>query len=60
MTALATQMRHFGLVSAAAQRNIERQTIETGATSDYRALVCIFLSGGNDSNNMIVPRHSSS
>jgi uncharacterized protein (DUF1501 family) len=23
--------------------------------SDYKALVCIFLAGGNDSNNMIVP-----
>src|SRR5438874_7846063 len=27
----------------------------TPATSDYRALVCIFLFGGNDSNNTIVP-----
>jgi uncharacterized protein (DUF1501 family) len=34
----------FGLVSAMAQ----------GAT-DYKALVCIFFFGGNDSNNMIVP-----
>lgn len=24
--------------------------------ADYRALVCVFLYGGNDSNNMIVPR----
>ncbi len=23
--------------------------------ADYKALVCIYLSGGNDSNNMIVP-----
>src|SRR5215471_12209300 len=23
--------------------------------NDYKALVCIFLSGGNDSNNLIVP-----
>ena len=23
--------------------------------SDYKALVCIFLSGGNDSNNLIIP-----
>ena len=26
-----------------------------GAATDYRALVCIFLFGGNDSNNLIVP-----
>lgn len=25
------------------------------AISDYKALVCIFLAGGNDSNNLIVP-----
>lgn len=27
--------------------------------SDYRALVCVFLSGGNDSFNMLVPRETS-
>jgi uncharacterized protein (DUF1501 family) len=34
----------LGLVSALAQ-----------STSDYKALVCIFLFGGNDANNLIVP-----
>lgn len=28
------------------------------ASSDYKALVCIFLYGGNDSNNMIIPLDS--
>jgi uncharacterized protein (DUF1501 family) len=28
------------------------------APSDYRAMVCIFMNGGNDSNNMIVPTDS--
>jgi uncharacterized protein (DUF1501 family) len=37
----------LGLVSALAQ-----------ATTDYKALVCIFLFGGNDSNNMLVPTDS--
>ena len=27
-----------------------------GSFTDYRALVCVFLHGGNDSFNMIVPR----
>ena len=27
----------------------------TAQAADYRALVCVFLYGGNDSNNMIVP-----
>jgi uncharacterized protein (DUF1501 family) len=37
-------MERFGLLTAHAQ-----------AVSDYRALVCVFLFGGNDANNMIVP-----
>jgi uncharacterized protein (DUF1501 family) len=37
----------FGLVSALAQ-----------GTTDYKALVCIFMFGGNDSNNMLVPTDS--
>ena len=28
---------------------------QSGAPSDYRALVCIFLVGGNDGNNMVIP-----
>jgi uncharacterized protein (DUF1501 family) len=28
---------------------------EASETSDYRALVCIFMLGGNDGNNLIVP-----
>jgi uncharacterized protein (DUF1501 family) len=38
----------FGLVNALAQ-----------GTQDYKALVCVFLFGGNDSNNMVVPFGSS-
>jgi uncharacterized protein (DUF1501 family) len=29
--------------------------VTANAASDYKALVCIFLFGGNDANNMIVP-----
>lgn len=42
-TALAMTAEKFGLASALAQ------------SADYRALVCVFLNGGNDSDNMIVP-----
>ena len=41
---LVSGLSKFGLMSALAQ-----------GTSDYKALVCIFMFGGNDSNNMIVP-----
>lgn len=54
MTALATQMRHFGLMSAMAQES-DRSNV---APSDYRALVCVFLAGGNDGNNTIIPNHN--
>jgi uncharacterized protein (DUF1501 family) len=43
-TSLVSGLSKFGLVSALAQ-----------GTADYKALVCIFMFGGNDSNNMIIP-----
>lgn len=42
-------LRPFGLLPALAQGG-----------SDYRALVCVFLFGGNDSNNTIVPMDDAS
>jgi uncharacterized protein (DUF1501 family) len=44
----AASFNRFGLVNALAQ-----------SAQDYKALVCVFLFGGNDSNNMIVPLSSS-
>lgn len=57
MTALATQMRHFGLMSAMAQKVEDDGKSSEAVPSDYRALVCIFLAGGNDSNNTVIPNH---
>ncbi|HMQ02789.1 MAG TPA: DUF1501 domain-containing protein [Pyrinomonadaceae bacterium] len=57
MTALATQARHFGLVNALAAERAEARSAK-GISSDYRALVCILLNGGNDGNNTIVPIHN--
>ncbi|HZQ62462.1 MAG TPA: DUF1501 domain-containing protein [Casimicrobiaceae bacterium] len=42
--ALAATLGRFGVESAQAQ-----------GVTDYKALVCLFLFGGNDSNNLIVP-----
>ncbi|HXG83275.1 MAG TPA: DUF1501 domain-containing protein [Pyrinomonadaceae bacterium] len=56
MAALATQFEHFGLMSAMAQTVEDANAPE--APGDYRALVCIFMQGGNDGNNTIVPNHS--
>ena len=41
--AFAAGIQRFGVINALAQG------------SDYRALVCVFLAGGNDGNNMVVP-----
>jgi uncharacterized protein (DUF1501 family) len=57
MTALATQMRHFGLMQAMAQKADDANT--SAVPPDYRALVCIFMSGGNDGNNTVIPNHNS-
>lgn len=59
MATLASQFQHFGLMSALAQK-IDSKT-RTGAPlgTGYKALVCVFLSGGNDGNNLVVPNHSS-
>lgn len=56
MVTLATQFEHFGLMSALA-RNVKQTAYDAG---DYRALVCIFMAGGNDGNNTVIPNHNSS
>ncbi len=42
--ALASNLGTWGVQSAEAQ-----------AATGYKAIVCVFLFGGNDSNNMVVP-----
>jgi len=53
--AFAAASKQFGLMSALAQDNVGAQSAQAAASSPYKALVCIFLFGGNDANNMIVP-----
>ena len=50
-SAFASTLTRFGLVDALAQHH--HHTVAPLAT-DYRALVCVFLSGGNDAWNTIV------
>ncbi|HEV7645760.1 MAG TPA: DUF1501 domain-containing protein [Pyrinomonadaceae bacterium] len=54
MASLATQARHFGLMNAMAS-TVQDNSFAPG---DYKALVCIFMSGGNDGNNTVIPNHS--
>ena len=48
---VASTIRDFRLVNSALAQN-------SGPFSfaDYKALVCVFLSGGNDGNNLVIPR----
>jgi uncharacterized protein (DUF1501 family) len=55
MTAVATQMRHFGLVDVLARERRDESAVTTG--DDYKALVCVFLNGGNDGNNSVIPNY---
>ncbi|HMF55815.1 MAG TPA: DUF1501 domain-containing protein [Pyrinomonadaceae bacterium] len=48
--ALISSLEQFSMISAFAQ--------QADVASDYKALVCIFMSGGNDCNNTIVPLDS--
>jgi len=46
--AMLASLDKFNLVNAMVQE-------QTDVASDYKALVCIFLSGGSDGNNMVIP-----
>lgn len=61
MVTLATQAEHFGLMTALAQKvdADPNKKARLGGTG-YKALVCVFLGGGNDGNNTIIPNHNSS
>src|SRR4051794_23101995 len=64
-----TRRRFFGQASCAAVSSLpvlntilnlqlaqDLSAVTAPANGEYRALVCLFLSGGNDSFNMLVPR----
>jgi uncharacterized protein (DUF1501 family) len=44
-----------GMLSALAQLRMIGAVAADSSPSDYKALVCLFLYGGNDSNNLLVP-----
>src|SRR6185436_16494100 len=43
------------LTAAIGDLRFINSAVAQSSISDYKALVCIFLSGGNDSNNLIIP-----
>jgi uncharacterized protein (DUF1501 family) len=53
MLSTLAQLRMMGAVASA--ENGPAPSRAGALPSDYKALVCLFLAGGNDANNMIVP-----
>jgi uncharacterized protein (DUF1501 family) len=52
--AMATTVWDMRMIQAATAANLAAATTD----NDYRAMVCLFLYGGNDANNLIVPTSS--
>jgi uncharacterized protein (DUF1501 family) len=51
-------LKAASLSAAAAPWGWMQALAATPATDDYKAIVCIFLYGGNDGNNMLIPTDS--
>jgi uncharacterized protein (DUF1501 family) len=55
---LSARLAALGLTSLGAQparRFFVRDVVGQSRVTDYKALVCVYMFGGNDANNMIVP-----
>ncbi|MEZ4592102.1 MAG: hypothetical protein R3D55_13315 [Chloroflexota bacterium] len=56
---LFSTLMNLRMANTAAAQNLPISPLSANALAggnDYKALVCIFLAGGNDSFNMLVPR----
>src|SRR5688500_8667850 len=50
-----------GVVNALAQMRLMTAAMaQLPPSSEYKALICLFLNGGNDSNNLLVPAGTTS
>lgn len=54
-SAACAQLGYAGLVSALSQMRLFNASASAQGGGDYKALVCLFLFGGNDSNNTLIP-----
>lgn len=44
-----------GMVNTMASLKLTAASLQTQSLTDYKALVCIYQGGGNDSNNLLIP-----
>jgi uncharacterized protein (DUF1501 family) len=54
-TAMLSTLAQLRVIGAAAKPDAAYSPSTSNADTDYRALVCLFLLGGNDANNIIIP-----
>ena len=57
-TGMLSALAQLRVIGAIASDSLPSAAFATD--SDYKALVCLFLSGGNDANNLIIPADASS
>ncbi len=56
MLSTLAQLRLMGATASPANGPVSSEPARASALPpDYKALVCLFLAGGNDANNMLVP-----
>ena len=55
---MLSALAQLRVIGAVAQPGNGPQPPREAAASDYKALVCLFLAGGNDANNLIIPNDS--
>src|SRR5258708_9450729 len=55
LTLGARALAAIGAASLAGRLSQVSGLAQTSCPSDYKALVCVFLFGGNDGNNMVIP-----
>jgi uncharacterized protein (DUF1501 family) len=55
LTLGARSLAAIGAASLAGRLSQVSGLAQTSCPSDYKALVCVFLFGGNDGNNMVIP-----
>ena len=48
----------FGMLAGLGQFNLTSASASSLPLADYKALVCLFMFGGNDGHNMVVPLQS--
>lgn len=49
-----------GMVNTLAHLRLVQSAMAQAAPTDYKAIVCLFLYGGNDANNMLIPTEAGS